>query len=204
MVDWEPIIDDKLAASEAVHKVEDYRGPSQLQPGATEEQLLDAEKRLGTRLPSQYRELLTVTNGWTFHTSGHSLMSTQRLGDGVWSPGNTVIEAYGDREPAEYETWRWHLDVRDAYWEMTPPTGIHERRHGGLADWRYLYPISWNDNSMETLFAVAQRPGESEPTERLFYIQSGGELMFPTLVHYLQWCTQDDWEYLDYLKTRDD
>ncbi|WP_231707101.1 SMI1/KNR4 family protein [Tsukamurella sputi] len=33
-------------------------------PGATEEQLLAAERRLGHRLPEQYREFLTVANGW--------------------------------------------------------------------------------------------------------------------------------------------
>ncbi len=33
-------------------------------PGATEEQIAQAEGRLGTRLPPSYREFLAVTNGW--------------------------------------------------------------------------------------------------------------------------------------------
>ncbi len=33
-------------------------------PGATEEQILQAEARLGTRLPPSYRAFLKVTNGW--------------------------------------------------------------------------------------------------------------------------------------------
>ena len=33
-------------------------------PGASEEQIAQAEKRLGTGLPSSYREFLKVSNGW--------------------------------------------------------------------------------------------------------------------------------------------
>jgi hypothetical protein len=35
-------------------------------PGATEEQILDAESRLRTQFPASYREFLKVTNGWNF------------------------------------------------------------------------------------------------------------------------------------------
>ena len=35
-------------------------------PGATEEQLLELEKRLGKSLPPSYREFLKATNGWRY------------------------------------------------------------------------------------------------------------------------------------------
>lgn len=33
-------------------------------PGASEEQIVRAERRLKTRLPESYREFLKITNGW--------------------------------------------------------------------------------------------------------------------------------------------
>ena len=53
-------------------------------PGATEEQILEAEKRLGIEFPPSYREFLKVTNGWrqpdAFGTSNAgSLWSIQQV-----------------------------------------------------------------------------------------------------------------------------
>ncbi|MFC9980900.1 SMI1/KNR4 family protein [Gordonia sp. NPDC127522] len=199
MVNWKTLIEAKTESSRLLREDDDLYDPPQLHDPATEEQIAGAEERLGTRLPGQYRELLGVTNGWTNHTDSHSLLDTEKLGDGVWVPGNSVFLEDGTRPNPELFTWLWRIDIRDAYWECGP----YQRPKGGLGDWRYLYPISFNDGAIDTLYAVAQRPGESEPTERLFDTHGADNLMFPTLVHYLEWCTTGDYEYREYLAKQD-
>lgn len=57
-------------------------------PGATEEQIRQAETRLGAQLPPSYREFLKVTNGWRMTTS---------FIERVWSTDEIVW--FADRNP---------------------------------------------------------------------------------------------------------
>ncbi|TDZ76064.1 SMI1 / KNR4 family protein [Mycobacteroides salmoniphilum] len=50
--------------------------------GATEEQLRDAEERLGRPLDPQYREFLGVANGWESYYFSTNLLSTSDIGTG--------------------------------------------------------------------------------------------------------------------------
>lgn len=49
-------------------------------PGATEDQIAQAETRLGTKLPPSYREFLKVTNGWRqLNSFVYKLWSTDEI-----------------------------------------------------------------------------------------------------------------------------
>lgn len=48
-------------------------------PGAEEEQIVAAEKRLGVTLPPSYRDFLKVANGWRHFSDGLRLRSTEEI-----------------------------------------------------------------------------------------------------------------------------
>ncbi|MFW0791151.1 SMI1/KNR4 family protein [Gordonia sp. CPCC 205333] len=50
--------------------------------GATEEQIREAETRLGYRLPDDHRTMLSVANGWDDYDIGESILGTDELGQG--------------------------------------------------------------------------------------------------------------------------
>ncbi|MFJ4651046.1 SMI1/KNR4 family protein [Nocardia sp. NPDC088792] len=50
--------------------------------GATEQQLRAAERRLGFRLDPQYREFLSIADGWDGYNFGEDLLGTSDLGSG--------------------------------------------------------------------------------------------------------------------------
>ncbi|MGC9505182.1 SMI1/KNR4 family protein [Baaleninema sp.] len=69
--DWERFL--RQWSQELLESIEDRGEPLSLEaiesgwlgfPGATEAEILQAETRLGTRLPTSYREFLKVSNGW--------------------------------------------------------------------------------------------------------------------------------------------
>ncbi|WP_280397245.1 SMI1/KNR4 family protein [Nocardia carnea] len=64
-------------------------------PGATESQLLMAERRLGRPLDPQYRELLSVADGWDYFYLFFSLLGTAELGAGSrWESASESAEIW--------------------------------------------------------------------------------------------------------------
>ena len=75
-------------------------------PGATEKQIVAAEKRLGIRLPPSYREFLRVTNGWRMVTNFiHKLWSVSEIG---WHD-----ERHREENDAWMEAWMEGGPVED-------------------------------------------------------------------------------------------
>lgn len=68
--DWEPLLQDWSMALLASNDLNEEPSQEAIDsqwlglPGATEEEILKAEERLGVKLPPSYREFLKVTNGW--------------------------------------------------------------------------------------------------------------------------------------------
>jgi hypothetical protein len=50
-------------------------------PAATAEEIRETERRLGVRLPADYREFLLTSNGWDRLFDGADLLGTTRLGN---------------------------------------------------------------------------------------------------------------------------
>lgn len=90
-------------------------------PGATEEQLLEAEDRLGYRIPDQYREFLTIANGWSDWNQSSRLLSCDEIGHGTLSEKEGVgIRLTEGNRFVEWETdedWVRIVDDPESYWE---------------------------------------------------------------------------------------
>ncbi|MET9328927.1 SMI1/KNR4 family protein [Tsukamurella sp. NPDC003166] len=83
---WRRLIDAFLVQRERLVRIHpDLYEMTLPNPGATEEQLLAAEERLGFRIPSQYREFLTVANGWSEWNQDTALLSCDQIGHGTIS-----------------------------------------------------------------------------------------------------------------------
>ncbi len=66
----------------------DLEEDSRPNPGATQDQLIAAEQRLGRPLDPQYRELLSVADGWQHFHLFYSLLATSEIGVGPrWESG---------------------------------------------------------------------------------------------------------------------
>lgn len=77
-------------------------------PGATESQPLMAERRLGRPLDPQYRELLSVADGWDYFYRFFSLLGTAELGAG--SRWESALESAEIRQyPPEDANVRFNL-----------------------------------------------------------------------------------------------
>lgn len=80
---WRELIDALLAQKARLVAADDMYEMSSPNPGATEEQLLAAEERLGGPIPAQYREFLAVANGWDGWSMSDRLLSSEELKHGT-------------------------------------------------------------------------------------------------------------------------
>ncbi|MCA0158770.1 SMI1/KNR4 family protein [Tsukamurella sp. M9C] len=119
---WRELIDAFLEQRERLIRIHpDLYEMSQPNPGATEEQLLAAEARLGHRIPAQYREFLAVADGWSEWNSDVSLLSCAEIGHGTISEteGLGIRLAEGD-VLVNWSTdvdWIRIADSEGTYWE---------------------------------------------------------------------------------------
>ncbi|MGL4305364.1 MAG: SMI1/KNR4 family protein [Mycobacteriaceae bacterium] len=80
---WEELVDRVHQA--AVKYLSDLE-PAPAPLGATEDQISDAEKRLGYALDPEYREFLAVANGWAKYDGMTTLFSAEQFGvEGIWT-----------------------------------------------------------------------------------------------------------------------
>lgn len=99
---WEELIGRMVAQKRRLVEFEEYETDSTPNAGATEEQLVAAEGRLGRPLDPQHRELLSVTDGWHHFTISYSLLGTGDLGVGHrWEFGVEQAEMWFDDRWAE-------------------------------------------------------------------------------------------------------
>ncbi|MEC4615617.1 SMI1/KNR4 family protein [Tsukamurella tyrosinosolvens] len=132
---WRELIDAIGVQKERLVRADpDLYEMSQPNPGATEEQLLAAEERLGYRIPAQYREFLTVANGW----NGWGGISGRLLGSDAMSGGSgfEVSIRQADNTVLEWET--------DADWvriEDDPLTMVLHRDSQGYPVGSVLRPV---------------------------------------------------------------
>lgn len=67
---------------------------------ATEEQLADAERRLGSSLDGQHRDLLRHGNGWPLFFTYCDLLGTAELGEGtLWDKGQELLDLHFSEAP---------------------------------------------------------------------------------------------------------
>lgn len=96
MIDWPVLLGESGTLRQRLHELKpDTRPYTVPKIAATEEQILEAEARLGRRLDMQYREFLSYANGWNyFHTYTH-LFGTSELGVGeMWDKANEMLDIY--------------------------------------------------------------------------------------------------------------
>ena len=113
-------------------------------PGATEEQIVAAEARLGVMLPPSYREFLTVTNGWRqpdafWVANAGSLWSIEQVewysgslysghlqtvleisdnGDGIYLLNPELISDTGEWEAWFFASWNPGSDTYGSFSKM--------------------------------------------------------------------------------------
>ncbi|BDD83664.1 hypothetical protein TPB0596_34270 [Tsukamurella pulmonis] len=119
----------------------DLYAMSRPNPGATEEQLLAAEKRLGHPIPAQYCEFLTVANGWSEWNQDVALLSCDQIGHGTISEseGLGIRLAEGD-VLVEWSTdtdWVRIAQSDGSYWETFM---LHRDSQGYLAGQMMMTP----------------------------------------------------------------
>ncbi len=101
---WEELIGQLVAQKRRLVEFEEYETDSRPNPGASEEQLRAVEDRLGYSLDPQYRELLSVADGWHHFFITYSLLGTDDIGVGPrWETGVELAEMWFDD--------RWADDV---------------------------------------------------------------------------------------------
>lgn len=178
---WRELIDAIRVQKERLVRADpDLYEMSQPNPGATEEQLLAAEERLGYRIPAQYREFLTVANGW----NGWGGISGRLLGSDAMSGGsgfevsirqadNTVLEWATDADWVRIEddplTMMLHRDSQGhpAGSVLRPVYG--DRVYGTFEEYvtEHLADLTaWADREALGPHGAAWGPGlrEAEPT----------------------------------------
>ncbi|SUA79301.1 Uncharacterised protein [Nocardia otitidiscaviarum] len=77
---WRELVDGLVEQKRRLVTFGDHESDTMPKPGASEEQLRAAESRLGRRLDPQYRELLSVANGWDHFWISYSLLGTEDNG----------------------------------------------------------------------------------------------------------------------------
>lgn len=83
----------------------DLEEDSHPNPGATQAQLAAAEQRLGRPLDPQYRELLSVADGWQHFNLFYSLFSTAEIGASArWASGAEIAQI-------SFETAEWDEEI---------------------------------------------------------------------------------------------
>lgn len=119
---WRELIDAFRVQRERLVAVSDgLYEMSEPNPGASEEQLAAAEQRLGYEIPAQYREFLTVANGWRDWNQDTGLLSCDEIGHGTISEseGLGIRLAEGD-VLVSWESdadWVRIADSDGTYWE---------------------------------------------------------------------------------------
>lgn len=119
---WRELIEAFLVQRERLVRIHpDLYEMSRPNPGATEEQLVAAEERLGFRIPAQYREFLTVANGWREWNQDTALLPCDEIGHGTISEseglgirladGDVLVEWRSD------DDWLRIADSDGTYWE---------------------------------------------------------------------------------------
>lgn len=94
---WRELIDRLIEQKRRLVSLDRYESDTMPNPGATEEQLSEAEARLGRPLDPQYRELLSVANGWEHFANSCSLLGTDDIGSGPrWEAGLMHAEIWFD------------------------------------------------------------------------------------------------------------
>lgn len=132
---WRELIDAIRAQKERLVRADpDLYEMSQPNPGATEEQLLAAEERLGHRIPAQYREFLAVANGW----NGWGGISGRLLGSEAMS-GGTGFEV--SIRQADNTVLEWATDADWVRIEDDPLTMMLHRDSQGHPAGSVLHPV---------------------------------------------------------------
>ncbi|KYC37629.1 hypothetical protein WA1_39900 [Scytonema hofmannii PCC 7110] len=98
-------------------------------PGATEEQIVAAETRLGIILPPSYRMFLTVTNGWPALPGPQKLYSTEEINwfcaenqDWIdeWTTALKLLPPITDEQYFVYEkNYFWNQPIRTEYMQTS-------------------------------------------------------------------------------------
>ncbi|MEV6325398.1 SMI1/KNR4 family protein [Nocardia sp. NPDC051787] len=85
---WHDLIERFIAQKRRLLETGDLEDDTPPNLGATEAQLIAAEQRLGRPLDPQYRELLSVADGWDYFYLFFSLLGTADIGVGPrWESG---------------------------------------------------------------------------------------------------------------------
>lgn len=136
---WHQLLERMVELNERLFKVTD-EPYSQTTPnaGASEAQLLAAEHRIGRALPAQYRELLTVADGWDNYFLHASLLGTDDI-------------ATGSR----------FTDAAEAITISFPePGGDFADLLGGTERLETCLPVTWGDNDWRSnIVAFLEYPG---------------------------------------------
>ncbi|MBS4101504.1 SMI1/KNR4 family protein [Tsukamurella paurometabola] len=115
---WRELIDAFLVQRERLVRIHPaLYEMSRPNPGATEEQLVAAEERLGHAIPAQNRQFLTVANGWKDWNQSSALLSSDEIGAGVLSAEEFAVMIEGDpREWHGYDEWIQIAASDAGYW----------------------------------------------------------------------------------------
>jgi hypothetical protein len=133
-------------------------------PGATEEQIIAAETRLGIILPPSYRTFLKATNGWTDIPGPNKLYSTEEINwfcvenqDWIdeWSSALQFLPPITDEEYFVYgKDYGWNQHIRREY--MQTALQISDEEDGNVF---LLNPHVIHNNEWEAWLLINGRAG---------------------------------------------
>ncbi len=89
--------------------------------GATEEQITDAEKRLGIQLPPDYRQLLALTNGWRgFNNYPLMFVDLLTIEEIKWFARDDRIATWKNSFSVDHKAkGQWYWDVPEDHFHST-------------------------------------------------------------------------------------
>jgi hypothetical protein len=130
--DWETLI-GQIEEQAAMYAVQMGDEPVRHRPGASEEQIVAAEQRLGFLFDPCYREFLTYSNGWAgFSFGDEHQYSLDELGvTARWADNKAGADEWADIDLSEVAPgsppWDSHLLIAASHlvWSITlcPPAG---------------------------------------------------------------------------------
>ncbi|WP_458687110.1 SMI1/KNR4 family protein [Nocardia tengchongensis] len=96
---WRALIERLVAQKQRLVETSDPKEDTRPNPGATEAQLAAAERRLGRPLDAQYRELLSVADGWGYFYLFFTLLGSADIGVGPrWESALQTAQIWFDDE----------------------------------------------------------------------------------------------------------
>lgn len=188
MTKWRALIDTQVSLRPQLITLRVNGGETTVAAPASDATISAAEQRLGYRIDADYRDFLSVANGWRLQHSQWNLHSADELGNEI------LIEAPDPTQPMYRMPWAEAIDLRQHAWG-TYIGGLEFPPE--ITDWNEVIPIGGTDGLGGFIYMLCTPLDEApRPPGPIFEIDQGPVLRYETFTAYLEECIRKDREYI--------